>query len=386
MISLLKRRTFLRSAAGLPIVAGLIPRWLSAADIAAPAARAGDLLVREASPVNLEMPLTGFKNYITPNDLFYVRNHFDAPKIDVGNWKLTVEGHVEKPFSLSYDDLQKIKAKSVTALLECSGNGRSLLDPKKKGVQWNLGAVGNAKWTGVTVDEILRQAGIRSGAVDVVFVGADRGDGKDGEKLQFLRSVPIEKARDPKVLLAHQMNDRTLPAQHGFPLRVIVPGWYGVASVKWLERIIVTDERFNGYFQSIDYSYWERVSGAARMTPITTLQVKSIIASPAIGETLEPNKQATIQGAAWSDDATIAKVEISTDGGKHWQPAKLLDEPVQYSWRRWEFAWRTPSAPGPVSILAKATDSAGATQPTERDQDRRNYMINHVVPWEVKIR
>ena len=187
----MQRRTFLQLAASAPLVSSLATRAFSAN---APAAMAGKLLVRgDLSPVNLEMPLAGFKDYITPNDLFYVRSHFAAPSINMATWSLRVDQHVGKALTLSYDDLKRLPSKTVTATLECSGNGRSFLEPKKKGVQWEIGAVGNARWTGVPVADVLRRAEIKPGAVDVVFVGADRGK-KDDEELQFLRSVPLAKA------------------------------------------------------------------------------------------------------------------------------------------------------------------------------------------------
>ncbi len=345
----------------------------------------GELLVRDKAPLNLEMPLSGFKDYITSNELFFVRNHFDVPKIDVRAWRLKVDGHVERSLSLSYDGLRKLPTKTVTATLECSGNSRSLLDPQKKGVQWGPGAVGNANWTGVPVAEILKQAGIKPGAVDIVFVGFDRGKGKDGEDLQFLRSVPVAKASED-TLLAYEMNGRPLPVNHGFPARAVVPGWFGVASVKWITRIVVSKTRFLGYFQSIDYSYWDRTNGIAKMQPITLIQVKSIIANPAPGEVLPSGKTVTIQGAAWSGESEVAQVEVSVDGGKQWHPAKLLDQPTKTSWRRWQWDWETPDKPGRVKLLCRAKDAAGNEQPTERDEDRRNYMINHLVPVTVQIR
>ncbi len=383
----LKRRVFLKSAAAVPLLTAIGARFVRGADQAAAGnQQTGGLIVREQAPINLEMPVSGFSDYITSNDLFFVRNHFDVPKIDMRAWKLKIEGAVEKPLELTYDELKAMAPHTVTATLECSGNGRSFLEPKKKGVQWSVGAVGNAKWTGVPVAEVLRRAGIKPAAVDIVFVGADRGLGKDGENLQFLRSIPVEKAHDEGVLLAHQMNGQTLPVNHGHPLRVVVPGWFGVASVKWLQRIFVSEKRFLSYFQSIDYSIWDRKDGIARMQPITSLQVKSIIAAPAAGESLAANKVVTVRGAAWSGESDVVKVEFSADGGKSWKQAKLLDEPVKHAWRRWEAEWRTPNQPGRVELLCRATDAAGNEQPTQRDDDRRNYMINHLVPVAVDIR
>jgi DMSO/TMAO reductase YedYZ molybdopterin-dependent catalytic subunit len=379
----MQRRTFLQLAATAPLVSSLATRTFSAN---APAAMAGKLLVRgDLSPVNLEMPLAGFKDYITPNDLFYVRSHFAAPTINAATWSLRVDQHVGKALKLSYDDLKRLPSKTVTATLECSGNGRSFLEPKKKGVQWEIGAVGNARWTGVPVADVLRRAEIKPGAVDVVFVGADHGK-KDDEELQFLRSVPLAKALDQDVLLAYEMNGQPLTVNHGFPLRVIVPGWFGVASVKWLERIIVSDKPFPTYWQSVDYSIWDRRTGVPRMQPITLLQVKSVIANPAAGATFGASTNQTISGTAWSGDADVTKVEVSTDDGRTWNPADLIDPPAKGVWRRWRYSWRTPSKPGEVKLFSRATDAAGNQQPTDRDDGRRNYLINHLVPVAVEIR
>jgi DMSO/TMAO reductase YedYZ molybdopterin-dependent catalytic subunit len=376
----MQRRTFLQLAASAPLVSSLSTHAF-AAD--APAT-AGKLLVREQTPLNLEMPLAGFNDYITPIDLFYVRSHFPVPTISAAIWSLRVEHHVGKVLKLSYDEVKRFPSKTVTATLECSGNGRSFLEPKKKGVQWGIGAVGNARWTGVPVAEVLKRAEVKPGAVDVVFVGADRGK-KDDDELQFMRSVPFAKAMDQDVLLAYEMNGQPLPENHGFPLRVIVPGWFGVASIKWLERIIVSDKPFLTPFQSIDYSIWDRKSGASRMEPITQLQVKSVIASPAAGATLGVNTDQTISGAAWSG-ADVTNVEVSTDNGRTWNLADLIDPPAQGVWRRWRYSWKTPAKPGEVKLLTRATDAAGNQQPTKRDDDRKNYLINHLVPVVVDVR
>ena len=182
------------------------------------------------------------------------------------------------------------------------------------------------------------------------------------------------------------MNGQPLTINHGFPLRVIVPGWFGVASVKWLERIIVSDKPFPTYWQSVDYSIWDRRTGVPRMQPITLLQVKSVIASPAAGATLGAGTNQTISGAAWSGEADVTKVDVSTDDGRTWNPADLIDPPAKGVWRRWRYSWKTPSKPGEVKLLSRATDAAGNQQPTDRDDGRRNYLINHLVPVAVEIR
>ncbi len=198
--------------------------------------------------------------------------------------------------------------------------------------------------------------------------------------------LPLNKARSPDVLLAYQMNGVDLPPAHGFPLRAIVPGWYGVASIKWLQRIIVSPRPFNGYFQSIDYSFFSKEkNGLARVVPITELQVKAEIARPTSGEVIKADSDYRIHGAAWTGEAEIAKVDVSTDGGNSWREARLQGENLKNAWLLWEHQWRTPGKEGKVRIMARATDSRGRVQPLEHDPNRRNYMISHVLPVDVTI-
>src|SRR6202011_6229501 len=246
----------------------------------------GGKIVRSEEPLNLEMPFENLDGFITPTKLFYVRTHFPIPKIDKNEWRLRVEGEVEKPFEINYDELTKLESKKVPVTLECAGNNRNFLERKVKGVQWGLGAVGNAEWTGVPLSILLDRAGVKSRAREIILEGADSGKlddpkGPAGE-LKFARSIPLEKARD--VLLAYKMNDVDLPPEHGFPVRAIVPGWYAVASIKWLTRIIVTDRPFNGYFQTLDYAFWKSAGDMAERTPLSELQTKAEIARPSQGD------------------------------------------------------------------------------------------------------
>ena len=235
-----------------------------------------------------------------------------------------------------------------------------------KGVQWRLGAVGTAEWTGVPLSVLLDRATLKPNACEVVLEGADGGMLEDPKsppgELKFARSIPLEKARRD-VLLAYKMNGEDLPPEHGFPVRAIVPGWYAMASVKWLQRIIVTDRPFTGYYQTLDYAYWQRREDVAELTPLSEMQIKAEIARPAEGETVPANTSVRVRGAAWACDAEITKVELSTDGGETWNDAKLLGESNSNAWRLWEFNWQTPSQPGKQTLIARATDSLGRTQP-----------------------
>jgi DMSO/TMAO reductase YedYZ molybdopterin-dependent catalytic subunit len=346
-------------------------------------------IVRSEEPLNLEMPFETTDNFITPTKSFYVRTHFPIPKIDRNTWWLHVEGEVEKPFAINYEELVELKSVTLPVTLECAGNNRNFLEPKVKGIQWGLGAVGNAEWTGVTLSILLDCAVVRSNAREVILEGADHGMLDDPKSppggLGFSRSVPLEKAQRD-VLLAYKMNGNDLPPEHGFPLRAVVPGWYAVASVKWLQRIIVTSQPFAGYYQTLDYAYWKRRGDIAELSPIAELQIKAEIAKPAQGETVPANSTVRIHGAAWASGGEIVRVEVSTDGGSTWKEATLLGDSKPNAWRFWEFNWKTPTAPGKQTLVARATDSLGRTQPTHRDPDRGTYMINHLLPIVVEVK
>jgi len=349
----------------------------------------GGRIVRSEEPLNLEMPFETAESFITPTNSFYVRTHFPIPKIDRDAWWLHVEGEVEKSFAINYEELVGLESITIPVTLECAGNNRNFLEPKVKGVQWGLGAVGTAEWTGVPLSVLLERAVVRSNACEVILEGADHGMLDDPKsppgELTFSRSVPLEKAKRD-VLLAYRMNGKDLPPEHGFPVRAIVPGWYAMASIKWLQRIIVSSEPFTGYYQTLDYAYWKRRGDIAELSPIAELQVKAEIAWPAQGETVPANSSVRIRGAAWAAGNEIVGVEVSTDGGSTWKEATLLGEMKPHAWRFWEFDWKTPSAPGKRTLVARATDSLGQTQPVHRDPDRGTYMINHLLPITVEVR
>ena len=352
------------------------------------ASATGEMITRTPEPVNLESPSASLQTFITPNERFYVRNHFKQPSISADSWKLKVEGAVARPQELSYRDLLAMPTRTQTVMFECAGNGRLYLVPKEGGVQWLSGAAGNAAWTGVPLLALLQKAGVKSSAVDVMFEGADAGEltaePKTPGEIHFARSVSMAKVHAGNVLLAYKMNGADLPAAHGYPLRVVVPGWYGMASVKWLTRIVVSDKPFEGFFQTMQYSHWERPNGVPTMVPITEMHAKAIVTAPAPDESIARGAAYKIQGAAWGGEADIAQVEVSTDGGQQWSKAKLAGPAVHHAWRLWEFAWQAPAA-GSYTIMARATDSKGAVQPMERARDFRNYEIRHVVPVKVTV-
>ena len=349
------------------------------------------LIVREREPENLEFPFSALNSATTPTEQFFVRSHFPVPKIDLLNWRLKVEGQVKRPLELSFDELTRFSTRTIPMVMECAGNSRIFLSPKVGGLQWELGAVGNAEWTGVSLAALLEKAGVKPGAAEVVLEGADSGEIKKEPvspgKITYARSLPLSKALDASVILAHQMNGESLTPAHGFPLRAVVPGWYGMASVKWLTRILVIDREFRGYFQTSDYTFWERRDGLpVQLLPVGEIEVKAEIARPALHEIVPADSVYRVHGAAWTGESQVTKVELSTDGGHRWQLAHLLGPSTRYGWRLWEHHWRTPASPGTCTLMARATDARGRTQPTDRDTHRGTYIISHIQPIEVEIR
>ncbi len=378
-----RRRDFLLGMGALPLGA-VLPR-VRAGEAAR---RAPGLIVRGVEPENLEFPFASLDSFLTANERFYVRSHFAVPKLEATSWRTEVGGAVERPFRIGLDDLKTMPSRTITAMLECSGNCRVSLVPKAKGVLWDSGAVGNAEWTGVPLAALLERAGLKEGALEVVLEGADKGrveeEPKSPGEIHFARSIPLEKARRD-VLLAYQMYGADLCPEHGAPLRAIVPGWYGMASIKWLNRILVADRPFAGYFQTLDYSYFERRDGLPSLVPTSENEVKSQVARPARHEAITQDSDYRVHGAAWAGESEVRQVEVSTDGGETWAVAKLVGEPIPHAWRLWEWTWRTPKRAGPRIVMARATDRRGRVQPMKRDPDRRNGMISHVLPVEVEI-
>lgn len=349
------------------------------------------VISRQRDPNNLEFPFPTLSSFLTPNEQFYVRTHFEVPELDADTWRLKVEGAIERSFEISFDELRKMPSQKVTALLECSGNSRVFLKPPQVSIRWEQGAVSNAEWTGVPLSVVLERAGLKENAVEVVLEGADKGKFESPEpttpgEITYARSLTLAKAKRPEVLLAYQMNGKELPAEHGYPVRVVVPGWYGMASVKWLKRILVTERPFHGFFQSFMYSIWQRHAGLPDLVPVTEIEVKAQIARPTLNEVILADAVYRIHGAAWTGEGHVAKVEVSTDGGKSWSEARLLDKSICYSWRFWEFEWATPAKAGHHTLMAQATDDSGRVQPMHRDEDRRDAVISHVQPIKVEIR
>jgi DMSO/TMAO reductase YedYZ molybdopterin-dependent catalytic subunit len=330
--------------------------------------------VLTSRPLNAEVDLPAQVGVITPNTSFYVRNHFDIPELDPRNWRLSIGGRVDRPLSLSLPELRRLPSRSLVVTLECAGNGRALVDPPVDGEQWHLGAVSTAEWTGVPLAVVLDRAGLGHNAREVVFRGADRGTPRgQPDALRFERSLPLDVARNPDVLLAYAMNGEPLPAEHGFPLRLVVPGWYGMASVKWLSAIDVTDRPFAGFFQVDRY--------VVENEPLSQMRVRALITEPADGATV-PRGDLLIRGLAWSGRASVTRVDVAI--GDKWTEARLPDDPIRHAWRRWELTTRVDDV-GAVVLRARATDASGDTQPERPVWNRLGYRNNVVQAVRVDV-
>ncbi|MCI4349944.1 MAG: sulfite oxidase [Thermoplasmata archaeon] len=346
------------------------------------------------TPYCAETPLPALNAWITPISRFFVRNHFATPRIDLESYRLAVEGEVDGPLTISYPELRKLPERNVVATMECAGNSRTRVYPPAEGVPWKHGALGTARWRGVPLGSLLQRVGVRPTATEVVLEGADHGReaGVAGD-LSYAMSIPIEKARDPDTILAVEMNGLDLDARHGFPVRAIVPGWYGMASVKWLTRIAVVDRPYQGYFRTRPYVFiHEGDDPESSKKPVTSLQVKSLITWPAEDAVLASGRH-IVRGVAWGGTEAIAQVEVTLrpiDGDLRqagWQPAKLLEPRARFAWARWECSVDFDT-PGYHVLRVSATDKDGNTQPLYAPWNFRGVATNsiHAVPVIVRPR
>src|SRR5258708_24163382 len=324
------------------------------------AAQAG-LVENEAEPLNCETPASALGGEVTPTTRFYRRNHFPIPVLDKTTWRLGVSGMVERPLSLGLRDLMRLPAETAVVTLECAGNGRVQFRPRTPGVQWAEGAVGTAEWVGPRLADVLERAGIRRGAREVIFGGADRGTvDASRQPIRFERSLTVADALESGALLAYAMNGEPLPARHGYPVRLVVPGWYAVASVKWLTEIRVVEEPFNGFFQAAHYVYERNRGGATTADPVRLQLVRALITRPGSGEQLACGGL-TVRGVAWSGTAPIERVEVSV-AGSPWRKARLAGAAAAHGWQQWEVLATNPG-PGEASRRAPAAHPARPGQP-----------------------
>ncbi len=341
------------------------------------------MIVRSPRPEDLEMPLDGFLDWITPIDHFFVRCHTYTPTVNLAEWSLKIDGKVDSAMTLSLADLKKLPRAEIVSVMECAGNGRSFYEPRVAGTQWAFGSVGNGRWTGVRLRDVLQKAGIQNSAKEILFDGADVPLGKMPD---FQRTIPTAKALHPDTLLAYEMNGQTLPVEHGFPLRVIAPGWASDSWVKWLQHIEVLDHEFDGFWMKSAYRHPPRpvapgtAVSATDMVPVTDLNVKSVIATPTAWT--KPGSL-RVQGTAWSNASPVAKVDVSTDGGKTWKPAKLGGRPTQYGWRLWQIDWKP--AEGEYKLISRATNMVGQTQPLGEEWNPSGYLWNVAQPVNITV-
>jgi DMSO/TMAO reductase YedYZ molybdopterin-dependent catalytic subunit len=321
---------------------------------------------------------------VTPNGYFFRRNHFPIPEIDPGSWRLRLTGLVREPISVKLAQLRAMRTQTVNATLECAGNGRALFSPAAPGEQWELGAVSTARWTGVPLRDVLDLADPRPAAREVVFRGADHGLVEDqAEPIHFERSLPVTEAAESGALLAYEMNGEPLPPRHGFPVRLIVPGWYAVASVKWLTEVVLTAEPFRGFFQDTHYVYEWRRDGRAEREPVRRQRVRAMVVSPEAGQQVAAS-DLVVTGVAWSGFAPVSGVDVRVQSGPapaQWQPARLAREAARYGWRQWELPV-SGLRPGPALIQARAADAAGHDQNSAPEWNELGYGANfvHEVP------
>jgi sulfite oxidase len=376
-----KRRTFLINLGRVSAAVGLtqlLPVSLKnfAQNAAAKIAGKEKLIVRSVRPEDLETPVELFNSWLTPNDTFYVRHHAYVPENAATDWKLTIEGEVGKPLTLTLDDLKKLPKVTSTVTLECAGNGRAFMDPPVAGIQWEKGAVGTAKWGGAKLSDVLKAAGIKPSGKFIHLNGADVGIGKQAD---FVRQVPIEKAGD--TILAYEMNGEPLPKFHGAPVRAVVSGWEGAYAVKWLNQITVSDKESESFWVKTGYRFpTKRVAPGAAvdakdMAPVTGLVVKSLISAPNDGATAKAGSAVKVSGFAWAGEANISKVDISLDNGQTWQSAKLGKDQAKFTWRQFEFEWK-PSEAGSYLVMARATDDKGRQQPVAAQWNPSGYLYN----------
>ena len=333
---------------------------------------------------NRGMPLEALRYDITPTGLHYLLIHFDIPFMDESTYRLSVGGNVEDELTLTIDEIKAFPSQTFPVTLECAGNGRSRLMPRPISTPWINEAIGTAEWTGTSLCNVLDVAGVQDGTVEVSFTGADRGV-EGGIEQNYARSLSLSEAQRPEVMLVYAMNGQPLQPQHGFPLRLLVPGWYGMTSVKWLKSINVLTEPFDGYHQTIAYRFITGDDDPGK--PVTRIKPRALMAPPGIPDYLTRKRlvdsgRCVVEGRAWSGTSIIEKVEFGVDG--KFSPAEL-DAPVgQFAWRRWRFEWN--ATPGEHELTCRATDADGNVQPIEQPWNKQGVSNNHAQTVSVLVR
>jgi DMSO/TMAO reductase YedYZ molybdopterin-dependent catalytic subunit len=325
---------------------------------------------------NHGLPLEALREPITPAGLHYLLIHYDIPAVDPAEFRLEIGGAVERPLTLALDELRARERVSEPVTFECAGNGRALLEPRPISQPWLTEAVGTAEWGGTLLASLLEEAGVAAGAVEVLFTALDRGV-EGGVAQAYERALPLAEAEH--ALLAYEMNRGPLPPQHGFPLRLVVPGWYGMQNVKWLTRITVLERPHTGFQNAVAYRMYDADGQPGE--PVTRMLPRSLTVPPGVPDFMTRSRHVTagpttLTGRAWSGHGAITSVEVSTDGGNSWADAELGAELGRHAWRGWSFDWHAPA--GEHTISSRATDSAGNTQPLEPPWNLKGYANNAV--------
>ncbi|WP_248929569.1 sulfite oxidase [Paenibacillus hamazuiensis] len=334
------------------------------------------LITRKLSPENQETPFHFTNLASIPEELLYRRNHFAYPPIHQESFRISILGEVARPRTLDYDFIRSLPPRTVAVVLECAGNKRSFFKPKTFGEQWERGAVGQGIWKGVSLSYLLQLAGIKPSAQEVVVEGWDAGSRDDMPGIfSYARSIPIQKAMQSDTILAYEFNGRPLTWRHGFPVRLIVPHWYAMASVKWVRKIIVTEFPFQGPFQTVDYQIYPDKANEQAKYPVTIMNVNSSIQRPLDRSIMRKGKH-YIQGIAWTGLGEVRQVELSFDGGDTWVTARIGRTPVQpASWVHWGYEWDVNRA-GEYLIISRAGDTYGRVQPMTAHWNRKGYSYN----------
>ena len=332
---------------------------------------------------NHGMPLEALRFPVTPVGLHYLLIHYDVPIVEPDSWRLAVSG--ERELSLGLEELRARPAAELTVTMECAGNGRARFDPRPISQPWLNEAIGTARWRGTPLRPLLEEGGVPAGTVEVLFTGLDRGI-EGGEEQAFQRAVPLDDALRDEVLLAYEMNGEPLPPQHGYPLRLVVPGWYGMTNVKWLERIEFLDRPFDGYQNAMGYRLRQAEDDEGE--PLSRMQPRSLLVPPGIPEFLTrdrtvPAGEVVLEGRAWSGLPPVEAVEVSVDGGSTWAPAELEPEGERWAWRGWSFRW--DARPGEHVLCSRARDETGNEQPDEPPWNLGGYANNSVQTVRVTV-
>ena len=385
---MISRRDVLSYLAAAGVAARFAPHELLAQSRPAPQLYGKDkLIIRSIRPPDFETPVSLLNTFITPNDAFYVRSHIPIPQIDAARWALKIGGEVNSPITLSLDEVKKLPVVTITNTLECAGNGRAFFQPALAGIQWEKGAVGNARFTGARMSDVLKKAGVKTSGINVEMHAADR---PPGTMPAFVRQVPMAKAMHPDTVIAYAMNGEPIPLVHGAPLRAIVPGWEGAYSIKWLNALNVIAKDSDSFWVATGYRYPTRrvAPGAAvdakDMAPLTGLIVKSLITTPADGASQAVGK-IVVGGFAWAGEDDIKSVDISIDSGATWRRARLTGEQARYAWRRFEFEFNA-ARPESYLILSRATDSKGKMQPAVSQWNPSGYLWNQYDSIRVEVK